>query len=423
MTGDEHTHIRETRKFSQVAGLQGTALGPKFLLVGRHISLKQEKRRVVPGRGSENFASQEARAAPDQNILTPGCVATRREVDAQHTYIKMELCWTEQLDLHASDRFHSCSTSTSSTSSFLHISAISIITATMTTTVDLKALNIFTRTPVSQDMIHKLVVTTLQVIPCLDDKNTKVANNGKPLPSLMTFINRLVRYTNVYTGTLMSTLVYLDRLKQKLPRTAQGLPCTRHRIFLSCLILASKFHNDSSPKNVHWAKYTEGLFSLKDVNLMERQLLYLLNWDMRVSNEEMCAQLDKFLTPIREDLIKTTKMRSFLHRQQQAVAAQMQVHEESRLSTPSISRSSSASSTLSLGHAASHSRASSVASSSSRAHYRQDSCSLFESESPLEQCKPQWSTGAIDPRIELAARTEEMELNRMLNNLCRTRAA
>lgn len=281
----------------------------------------------------------------------------------------------------------------------------------MSTALDLKALNIFIRTPVSQDMIHKLVVTTLQVIPCKDDKNAKVANNGKPLPSLMTFINKLVRYTNVYTGTLMTTLVYLDRLKRRLPKTAQGLPCTRHRIFLSCLVLASKFHNDSLPKNIHWANYTDGLFTLKDLNLMERQLLYLLNWDMRVTSEQMCVQLDKFLEPIRRDLVRAAKMKSYMHKQQQAAAAHV---DERLLSPPSISRSSSASSALSLGH----SRSDSIAScSSGHSHYRQGSCSSLESVSPLAS-KGNWMSAAVDPRIEMAARTEEWELNKMLNTLC-----
>lgn len=282
----------------------------------------------------------------------------------------------------------------------------------MVSSIDLKALNVFVHSNVTQDMIHKLVVKTLQVIPCLEDKNKKSVGDGKLLPSLMTFINRLVRYTNVYTGTLMATLVYLDRLKQKLPKNAQGLPCTRHRIFLSCLILASKFHNDSSPKNIHWAKYTDGLFSNTDVNLMERQLLYLLNWDIRVTNEQMVGQLGRFLEPIKEDLIRTTKMRNYLQKQQQAVAAQIQAERE-MLVTPSISRSSSTSSALSLGHTAGHSRASSMASS----HHRQDSSSSIESVSPM--MSKNWSNG-IDPRIERAAQTEEMELTRMLDRLCKT---
>lgn len=150
-------------------------------------------------------------------------------------------------------------------------------------------------------MVQKIVMTTLQVLPC---KNTKsVQPDGQQLPLLMSFLTRLVKYTNIYTGTLMTTLVYLQRLKARLPANAQGLPCTRHRILLLCIIVASKFHNDSLPKNCHWAHYTDGLFSAADVNLMERQLYCLLNWDLRVYSEELIVELGPFLAPIRAQVL------------------------------------------------------------------------------------------------------------------------
>ena len=167
----------------------------------------------------------------------------------------------------------------------------------MVSSIDLQALKVFLNGPITHDMIHKIVVATLQVIPCEDTKSktyTSSNNTIKQLPSLMTFLTKLVKYTNVYTGTLMATLIYLQKLKSRLPKNAHGLPCTRHRILLSCLILSSKFHNDSSPKNKHWAKYTDGLFNVKDINLMERQLIFLLNWDLKVTNEEMCQSLQSF---------------------------------------------------------------------------------------------------------------------------------
>ena len=288
----------------------------------------------------------------------------------------------------------------------------------MTSSLDIKALNVFIQTPVSQDMVHKLVVATLQVIQCQDDKSGKTAAGGKPLPSLMTFINRLVKYTNVYTGTLMATLVLLDRLKLKLPQNAQGLACTRHRVFLSCLILASKFHNDSSPKNVHWAKYTDGLFSLKDVNLMERQLLFLLNWNVKVSNDDMVTHLGKLLTPIKEDLVKAAKMRKFLYAQQQAAASRLQAQAKMlpsfEASTPaSISRSSSAASSLSLGRYS----PSTSANYDGLGHARQSSCSSVESMSPLLVQKGNRRNLEVHPHIEMTARAEEIELTRMLNQL------
>ncbi|KAK6200035.1 cyclin-like protein [Scheffersomyces amazonensis] len=217
----------------------------------------------------------------------------------------------------------------------------------MVSSIDLKALNIFLNTPVNHDMIHKIVVATLQVLPCKDSKTVTYSSDSnieKPLPSLMTFLTRLVRYTNVYTGTLMATLVYLHRLKSKLPKNAQGLPCTRHRILLSCLILSSKFHNDSSPKNKHWAKYTDGLFNANDINLMERQLLFLLNWDLKVSTEEMCIALNSFLEPIKQDLIKSSKMRKFLNNQRKQVEEKLAMAEAAAAAVVASSSGSSSNS-------------------------------------------------------------------------------
>ena len=84
--------------------------------------------------------------------------------------------------------------------------------------------------------------------------------------------------------------------------------CTVHRIFLASLILAAKNLNDSSPKNKHWARYTsvkgyDGFgFSLAEVNLMERQLLFLLDFDLGVSEEDLFHHFEPFLAPIRLEL-------------------------------------------------------------------------------------------------------------------------
>ncbi|KAG7663541.1 PCL1 [[Candida] subhashii] len=302
----------------------------------------------------------------------------------------------------------------------------------MASTLDLKALQTFLSGPVTHDMIHKLVVATLQVIPCKDTKNstyTTPDNITKPLPSLMTFLTKLVKQTNVYTGTLMATLVYLNRLKMRLPKNSSGLPCTRHRILLSCLILSSKFHNDSSPKNKHWAEYTDGLFSTRDINLMERQLVFLLNWDTRVSNEEMIYSLDSFLEPIRYDIIKTSKMRKFISRQQQQnqqqqVQQQYQQHlhiprsQSPRQAPPVLEYTSSSYPPSTPSCSSTHSRASSVTSfsPSSRnnySHLRSESIQSISPEPPREMAY----SNKVDPIIEFTALKEEMELKSLLKSL------
>lgn len=180
------------------------------------------------------------------------------------------------------------------------------------------ALDYFVQLPVSREMISYLARKANQVIRC--DQNPQQASSlptppdtppqgatAEPaLPSVEAFITSLVERSHVQVPTLMTSLVYLARLKARLPQVAKGMRCTVHRIFLASLILAAKNLNDSSPKNKHWARYTavRGYanfgFSITEVNLMEKQLLFLLDWDLRVRPEDLYCHLEPFLAPIRE---------------------------------------------------------------------------------------------------------------------------
>ncbi|KAK0709959.1 hypothetical protein B0T26DRAFT_652254 [Lasiosphaeria miniovina] len=223
------------------------------------------------------------------------------------------------------------------------------------------ALEVFVYKAVDQRMIRYLADAAFNVIQCdpsmmppppTTDLRSRVASPPQTpppravrsedggLPSLQEFITQLVISSNVQVPTLMSTLVYLNRLKSRLQPMAKGLRCTTHRIFLASLILAAKYLNDSSPKNKHWASYSNihtsaysfG-FTRTEVNLMEKQLLFLLDWDLRISEEDLYRELDHFLSPLRNE-IRTRNAR-------RAEKIQRQLDEEAWIAVAKNSAASS----------------------------------------------------------------------------------
>ncbi|KAJ1894332.1 PHO85 cyclin-1 [Kickxella alabastrina] len=115
------------------------------------------------------------------------------------------------------------------------------------------------------------------------------------VPALDMFITNLVLRSRVQAGTLICTLVYLQRLQKRLPKEARGMECTCHRIFLATLIVAGKYLNDASPKNKYWARYST-VFTVAEVNLMEKQLLFLLDFDLRIDNDDLNKAATVFVT-------------------------------------------------------------------------------------------------------------------------------
>lgn len=177
------------------------------------------------------------------------------------------------------------------------------------------ALEKFVRKPVSPSMISYLASKASSVIRCEDDMLPPTPPSTPPrdlaqqdhIPPVEEFIAGIVTRSQVQVATLMSSLVYLERLKSRLPTVAKGGRCTVHRIFLACLILSAKNLNDSSPKNKHWAKYSVCAvgsvpfgFSLSEVNLMERQLLALLDFNLRIEKEDLLDAFAPFVNPIAE---------------------------------------------------------------------------------------------------------------------------
>jgi hypothetical protein len=80
------------------------------------------------------------------------------------------------------------------------------------------------------------------------------------------------------------------------------MPGTAHRLFLAALIIASKFSNDICPRNKSWVHASAGLFEIDEVNLMEKQFLFLLDFDLMFDEEEAISHFQPVLEVLGADL-------------------------------------------------------------------------------------------------------------------------
>ncbi|KAI9272631.1 hypothetical protein BDA99DRAFT_272570 [Phascolomyces articulosus] len=147
----------------------------------------------------------------------------------------------------------------------------------------------FMERPLSLSFLKYISDQASLVIPC----HTTTKTTHTVVPPLSNFINFLVRRSTVGPGTLLAVLVLLDRLRNRLAPIAKGMPCTRQRIFLATLIVTCKLLNDTAPKNRHWTHYAH-YFTVEEINLMEKQLLALLDFELSISLNDLYTMLIRF---------------------------------------------------------------------------------------------------------------------------------
>ncbi|GJJ07637.1 hypothetical protein Clacol_001841 [Clathrus columnatus] len=162
--------------------------------------------------------------------------------------------------------------------------------------------HMFTRTiDVEEGVPVQQQSTALPTPPATPNKPFgKLNSTSIGLPSLEEFIMKLVQRSGAHVATLLTTLIYLERLHAIIPQHT-GIPCTRHRVFLATLIVAAKYLNDSGPKNSNWTEYAEW-FANSEINLMESQLLSLLDYRLRFTEEDVCKHFAPFMSNLRYDI-------------------------------------------------------------------------------------------------------------------------
>lgn len=140
----------------------------------------------------------------------------------------------------------------------------------MNTSANQSLMSLLLGDPVSKPMINrmtKLLTASIRLAPQTKD--------SMEIPYLPYFIGSLVTGSRISSAVFYIAMLYIHRLRLKLPTTAIGMACTGHRIALASIIIAEKFVCDIPMKNIAWKQHAS-VFTLAEINLMERQLLELL---------------------------------------------------------------------------------------------------------------------------------------------------
>ncbi|PWN25791.1 hypothetical protein BDZ90DRAFT_62895 [Jaminaea rosea] len=135
----------------------------------------------------------------------------------------------------------------------------------------------------------------------LDSTSSSVSSSPsssttKAAPRLSEFIAYALHRTRLPLAVTHQALFLLKRLKSRFP-AARG--SSGHRLFISALMLASKSTCDDTYSNKSWTIVGQGLFSLREVNQMERELFGYLGFRVNVEIEE----LDDFVAGLEQGRI------------------------------------------------------------------------------------------------------------------------
>ncbi|KAJ7463351.1 hypothetical protein FB451DRAFT_1562336 [Mycena latifolia] len=126
------------------------------------------------------------------------------------------------------------------------------------------------------------------IVDCVADTvASAMGHPASPAPSssastkraFTSFVRTLHSRAEVALPTILTALVYVSRAR---PFLSIALPqYALERVWLGALIAASKYTQDSTLKNVHWALCT-GVFGVGDIGRIEREFLGVLDWELGV---------------------------------------------------------------------------------------------------------------------------------------------
>ncbi|PAV18514.1 cyclin-domain-containing [Pyrrhoderma noxium] len=135
------------------------------------------------------------------------------------------------------------------------------------------------------DMLDRLIEHNDR-IPLSPEALTRFHSRTPPSISVIDYLRRIVKYTNVERTCLLITLHYIDQICARFPRfTLSSLTC--HRFIITAVVVASKALCDAFSTNTFYAKI--GGIRVGELNLLEKELLSNLDWRLTSTKEVLDA--------------------------------------------------------------------------------------------------------------------------------------
>ncbi|KAF8904381.1 cyclin-domain-containing protein [Gymnopilus junonius] len=131
------------------------------------------------------------------------------------------------------------------------------------------------------DMLDRLMAHNDR-IPLSPESLTRFHSRSAPAISVLDYLKRIVRFTNVEKSCLLITLYNIDQICARMPLfTLSSLTC--HRFIITSITVSSKGLCDAFCPNNLYARV--GGISVSELNVLEREFLSMIDWRLMCTRE------------------------------------------------------------------------------------------------------------------------------------------
>ncbi|KAF7314812.1 Cyclin N-terminal domain-containing protein [Mycena kentingensis (nom. inval.)] len=110
------------------------------------------------------------------------------------------------------------------------------------------------------------------------------ASQNPSMRRFVAFTTRVLTRAAVTSAIVLVSLVYIVRARPHLSIAVEEW--AYERVLLGALIVASKYTNDSTLKNLHWSMST-GVFGIRDIGRVEQEFLEVLAWELSIHESDI----------------------------------------------------------------------------------------------------------------------------------------